>query len=246
MLEIFVGRLKPDLPIAAQQLILTGIDCSADDALDRAIRWIDQIAAYATVVTTSSISSTQISQRGQRWSQLMGRLSTLEINIPALSARRQDIAPLALQALSEACRQAERAQLTLASDTLQQLEAFSWPDNLRQLKQSMVEAVRSAVLSSAVQPNHLPVAIRTFASSIASDTASSVEPIDLDDVLVELEKVMLRRAIRLSPRNRAQAARLLGISRPRFLRRIIQLGIVESSPNLIEDDDETQENEEKK
>ena len=109
----------------------------------------------------------------------------------------------------------------------------------------MNEAVKAAVLSSAVQPNHLPVAIRTYASSVASETQSNVEPINLDEVLEELEKVMLRRAIRLSPRNRAQAARLLSISRPRFLRRIVQLGIVESSPNMIEDDDETQENEEK-
>lgn len=245
MLEIFVGRLRPDLPKASQQLILTGVDRLAVDAVDRVIQWIDQISNFATVVTTSSQTSNMLAERSQQWSQLIGRLSTIEIGIPALAIRREDIAPLALQSLSEACRQAERAQLTLASDTLQHLEAFSWPDNLRQLRQSMVEAVKAAVLSPAIQPSHLPVAIRTYASSVAMESPASVEPIDLDEVLVELEKVMLRRAIRLSPRNRAQAARLLGISRPRFLRRIVQLGIVESSPNFIEDDDETPENEEK-
>lgn len=242
MLEIFVGRLRPDLPKAAQQLILTGLDRLNDAALERVIAWLDQISQLATVVSTSSANHSQLVSRGSRWPQLMSRLSTIEVHIPGLSERREDIAPLALQALSESCRLADRAQLTLSSDALHHLEAYAWPSNLRQLRQAMVEAVKSAVLSSAIQPNHLPVAIRTFAGTAAADLPMSVDPIDLDEVLIELEKVMLRRAIRLSPRNRAQAARLLGISRPRFLRRIVQLGIVDSTPNLIEDDEESLEN----
>jgi DNA-binding NtrC family response regulator len=52
----------------------------------------------------------------------------------------------------------------------------------------------------------------------------------LDAVLLDLEKIMLQRALKLSPRNRAQAARLLGISRPRLLRRIEQLGLGDDPP----------------
>ncbi len=242
MLEIFVGRLRPDLPRAAQQLILTGVDRLSEAALDRVIAWLDQISSHATVVSTSTLDATQIASRGARWSRLLSRIAAIELHLPGLAARREDIAPLALQSLSEACKQADRAQLTLANETLNLLEAFSWPDNLRQLRSAMFESVKSAVLSSAIQPNHLPVAIRTYSSTVAVEQMGAVDPIDLDSVLVELEKVMLRRALKLSPRNRAQAARLLGISRPRLLRRIVQLGIVDQSPNLIdEDEDEDQD-----
>jgi DNA-binding NtrC family response regulator len=200
--------------------------------------WLDLIQPQATVVSTSSQSAAELSAGSEQWSKLISRLAAIEFHLPGLASRRQDIAPLALQYLSEACKQADRAQLTLSNEALNQLEAFSWPDNLRQLRSAMKEAVKSAVLSSAIQSNHLPVAIRTYASIVANDPASSVEPIDLDAVLVDLEKVMLRRALKLSPRNRAKAARLLGISRPRLLRRIEQLGLTDHVPNLIEDDEE--------
>lgn len=238
MLEIFSGRLRADAPRVAQQLILTGVDRLPEASLGRVLMWLELIQPQATVVSTSSHCVVDISRRSEQWSSLMSRLAAIELHLPGLASRRQDIAPLALQYLSEACKQADRAQLTLSNDALNQLEAFSWPDNLRQLRLAMKESVKSAVLSSAVQSNHLPVAIRTYASIVANDSATSAEPIDLDSVLLDLEKVMLRRALKLSPRNRAQAARLLGISRPRLLRRIEQLGLVDHAPNLIEDDEE--------
>jgi DNA-binding NtrC family response regulator len=51
----------------------------------------------------------------------------------------------------------------------------------------------------------------------------------LDELLLDVEREVLRRALRNSKGNRARAARALGISRPRLLRRIEQLGL--DSPN---------------
>lgn len=237
MLEIFSGRLRAEVPRIAQQLVLTGVDKLPSASLQRILMWLDVIQPQATVVATSGLAASDLVARTPQWSTLISRLAAIELHLPGLATRRQDIAPLALQFLSEACKQADRAQLTLSSDALDQLEAFSWPENIRQLRLAMQEAVKSAVLSSAIQVSHLPVAIRTYCS-IVSDSTMKVEPIDLDAVLVDLEKVMLRRALKLSPRNRAQAARLLGISRPRLLRRIEQLGLVDQVPNPIEDDEQ--------
>jgi transcriptional regulator with PAS, ATPase and Fis domain len=238
MLEIFSGRLRADAPRVAHQLILTGVDRLPEASLHRVLIWLDRFQQQATVVSTSSQSIAELSAQGEPWAKLVSRLAAIELRLPGLASRRQDIAPLALQYLSEACKKADRAQLTLSNDALNQLEAFSWPDNLRQLRSAMSEAVKAAVLTSAVQTSHLPVAIRTYASSVANNSATAIEPIDLDAVLVDVEKVMLRRALKLSPRNRARAARLLGISRPRLLRRIEQLGLADHAPNLIDDDEE--------
>jgi transcriptional regulator with PAS, ATPase and Fis domain len=241
MLEIFSGRLKADAPRVSQQLVLTGVDRLSEASLGRLMNWLEPIQQQATIVSTSSFDPSALSARGENWSVLMSRLAAIELHLPSLASRRQDIAPLALQYLSEACKQADRAQLTLSNDALNHLEAFSWPGNLRQLRAAMSEAVKSAVLSSAIHANHLPVAVRTFASIVANSSTTVVDPIDLDTVLIDLEKIMLRRALKLSPRNRAKAARLLGISRPRLLRRIEQLGLAEQSSNLIEEDDEKEE-----
>jgi transcriptional regulator with PAS, ATPase and Fis domain len=242
LLEIFAGRLRNEAPLSSQQLILTGIDQLTEPALKRVLVWLDQIYGHATVVGTSSQPAAEFFKRGSAWQELISRVAAVEIYLPGLSQRREDIAPLAVQALAEACQAAERAQLTLSSDALHLLEAFSWPNNVRQLVAAMQEAVKAAVLTSAILPNHLPVAIRTFPGSVAESSAAQVQPVDLDVILLDVEKIMIRRALKLSPRNRAQAARLLSVSRPRLLRRIEQLGLNESTPNLIEDDEEPNSN----
>ncbi len=160
----------------------------------------------------------------------MARTAAIEIVLPPLRQRREDIAPLVHHRLAASCHAKGRAPLALANEALQLLTAFPWPENYAQLAQAIDETVKHAVLVSSIQANHLPLPVRTFASSAEQLAQAAFEPIDLDQVLLEMERIMLRRALKLSPRNRAQAARLLGISRPRFLRRIEQLGLEADAP----------------
>lgn len=225
MLEIFADRLPVDSASAAYQLVLIGVDRLSIASLTQLVEWLDGMHGRCTVIATSSLPASELSKREMIWAKLVGRLATIEIELPALSRRRTDIVPLAHQALAESCRQADRAQLTISSDTIDLLESYSWPGNTRQLRSAMQEATQTAVLTACIQPQNLPVAIRTFAGAASAGQAVPIEPIDLDSVLLEVEKTIIRRALKLSPRNRAQAARLLGISRAKLLRRIEQLGL---------------------
>jgi DNA-binding NtrC family response regulator len=117
------------------------------------------------------------------------------------------------------------------------LTAYSWPENLGEVQRCVADMIQHAVFSAAVQSQHLPVSIRTFAgTAVASDQV--VEPIKLDDVLLDLERIIISRAIKLSPRNRARVARWLGISRPRLLRRLTQLGLDDSHAEPLADEEE--------
>jgi transcriptional regulator with AAA-type ATPase domain len=247
MLEVLADRLSPELAVEGQLLLFEHLDQLDMAGVQRVDQWLDDHAGLCTLAATSCHSSESLAERGPGWSRLIARLAAVEIHSPPLRQRREDIPILATQLLAASCQQKGRAVLSLNSDTLQLLTAFPWPENLQQLTQAMDEAVQHAVLVSSIQPQHLPVVIRTFASTAlktdvrnlaspppetdkpAQDKPShgvrDIEPIDLDEVLMELEKTILMRALRLSPRNRAQAARLLGISRTRLLRRIEQLGI---------------------
>lgn len=225
MLEIFAGRLQSDLPRAAQQLVLTGVDRLSPDSLTQVLSWADQYRTLCWISATSSIPATELAARSQAWSKLVSRVASTEIHLPPLAERREDIPPLALQSLAEECKAADRAQLTLAADAHDRLVAYSWPGNVRELRESIHYATTQAVLTSAIQVHHLPVAIRAFPGANVASQTTAMAPIHLDEVLLEVERTLLSRAIKLSPRNRAQAARLLGISRPRLLRRIEQLGL---------------------
>ena len=105
------------------------------------------------------------------------------------------------------------------------LVAYSWPGELRQLRGALESAVGQAFLTTVIQPEHLPVELRTFASGVLVETQTQMEPLSLDQLLEDVERDVLQKALEAMPRNRAQVARTLGISRPRLLIRISQLGL---------------------
>ncbi len=238
MLEVFAGRLRPDTPAAAQHLVLEHVDQLSSDSVQQVNAWIDRFGSGCFIVSTSTTHPEQLAQRDGPWQKLVGRLAAVEIHIPPLRERREDIAALAQHALASYCQRSERALLTLSAEAIDLLTAYTWPQNLSQLTDSIEEAVEHAVLSSAIHVNHLPLGIRTFPGSAGQPDDSGVEPIRLDEILLDVERIILQRALKLSPRNRAQAARWLGISRPRLLRRISQLGLDSAEPTETDTEQE--------
>ena len=224
MLENFTGRLRPGMPAAAH-LILERIE-RASEATVRAIdAWQAQHNANVSVIATSESRPDSLAMRGPMLNRLVHALGTLVIEVPALATRREDIAPLIQHNLTVAAQRAGRRLPGIAPTTLELLEAYTWPGNVGEMRQVASEMLTNAVLTSTIQPAHLPLQIRTFGGTMSVGKQAVPEAISLDEVLLDLERIMLQRAMKLSPRNRARAARLLGISRPRFLRRIAQLGL---------------------
>ncbi len=224
-LEGLAGRISSEASPLSQQLLLENLEYLNESSIERLSDWLERHARRALPVACSTLRSDELSSRSVAWSRLVAGLATIEIVIPPLRERPQDVVPLALHLLAANCQKKQRAQLTLSPEVQQLFCAFPWPQNCHQLSQAIDTAVDHAVLVSSIQVSHLPVAIRSFASSTAAAETVAVQPIDLDQVLLQLERVVLARALKLSPRNRAQAARWLGISRPRLLRRIEQLGL---------------------
>ncbi|MCR9296453.1 MAG: hypothetical protein NXI32_27395, partial [bacterium] len=244
MLEIFAGRLRGEAPHFSQLLVLEHLDELADESLVMLTNWLSEPAAEnCSICGLSRQSAHMLSQRSSDWSALVCRLAVTEIHLPELRRRREDIAPLIYQQLGQACRESNRPMLSIAPAAMDLLTAYDWPQNLKQLRTVMAGVLKAAELATSVQTNHLPIEIRTLTSQLMeqdefgagpSDKQGDLEPIRLDDVLQDLERMILRRALKLSPRNRAQVARWLDISRPRLLRRLSQLGLDQESPESSE------------
>lgn len=237
MLDLFSGRLHSESLRLSQLLMLEHLEKLDAEVVEYLSQWLGDNSQRCMVGAVSDSRAEQLAGRSLAWSQLICRLSTIEIVVPDLSQRRQDIAPLAAHLLAVTCQNKQRAQLGFTPEALRLLEAFPWPGNYRQLAQAIVEAVERAVLVANIQPGHLPVEVRAYSSASKQSELSQVKAIDLDEVLLQCERIMLSRALQLSPRNRAQAARLLGISRPRLLRRIEQLGLDHPTAASATDDD---------
>lgn len=225
LLDIFVSRLRPESPKFSQLLLLEHSEQLSVESVERLNNWLESSSFQCLAAATSACRADELATRGPAWGHLLSRLATIEVVIPPLSQRRQDIAPVAMHLLAVACQKKQRAQLSFTPEALQLITAFPWPENYRQLSQAIDEAVSRAVLVANIQVMHLPVAVRSYSSTNEQLETEPIAPIDLNQVLLQCERIMLSRALKLSPRNRAQAARLLGISRPRLLRLIEQLGL---------------------
>lgn len=225
MLERLAARMRPGAPVRATHLILDRFDRASQATLKVIADWLAEHESAVCVIATTELASANLAARSSLMARLVQAIGTVEIEVPALVSRREDVAALAQHHLSAAAQRAGRRLPGIAPNALELLEAFAWPGNAGEVRQVATEMLDNAVLTATIQPSHLPLQLRTFAGTLTGAKQPGAEPLSLDEVLLDLERVMLERAIKLSPRNRARAARLLGISRPRFLRRIAQLGL---------------------
>jgi DNA-binding NtrC family response regulator len=136
----------------------------------------------------------------------------------SLSKRVEDI-PLLSQALLERDNNRRKKQLSgFANETLQLFIEFNWPENIDQLNRTIQLAALNAD-SALIQPDNLPDQFHQSLRAMRIGTAKETK-INLDQFLREIEKELISRAMREAKGNKAKAASLLGISRPKLLRRL--------------------------
>lgn len=177
-------------------------------------------------LTTSSLPYDQLCQVKGFREDLAASLSTLEIDLPHLKQRPTDV-PLVVQAALESHNSHAKHQLEgFDTEALEQLVAYPWPGDLREVEEIIGKAAKSATAAPArrVFPDHLPREVR-----LGLDAASlpNIDPpaLDLDKLLFDIERKLVVDTLEATRQNRAEAARRLGISRNKLLRRIAQLGL---------------------
>ena len=138
---------------------------------------------------------------------LFWRLNVVELNIPPLRERREDILPLAGAFVAEFSR--GRARFSPAVSL--SLERYSWPGNIRELRNAMERAVLLC-RGELILPEHLPARVR----AAAADGEDGPEMADAEQ-LGEIERQAIMQALRKHAFNRTETAKALGISRRALL-----------------------------
>jgi hypothetical protein len=224
-LDRFAGRIRPAAPVAAQHLVLEHMEAATQPALAILSGWLDRHGGQISALATCTEPAGHWARKSGLHADVAARLAVYEIELPPLASRREDVPVLFQHALAAAAVRAGRRLQAIAPATLDLLQAFPWPGNWPEVQQAAADTLNNAILTATILPQHLPVAVRTWGGTVGAGRDTTLEPIVLDEVLLQLERILIERAIKISPRNRSRVARLLGISRPRLLRRIEQLGL---------------------
>jgi two-component system response regulator AtoC len=153
-------------------------------------------------------------------SDLYFRLDGITIRLPPLRERRAEIVPLAMTLLAQATKTTSPPPLTPAA--LAKLESYSWPGNIRELR-NVVE--RAVVLSAGgpIDAPHLFVDTITLSAAPPPPTPSSGR--DLRSDVEGYERTRIEQALEQAGGNQTKAAEILGISRRTLVSRIEAYGM---------------------
>ncbi len=141
------------------------------------------------------------------------RLKVVEIHLPPLRRRRPDIPLLALTLLRQASDRHDLPMPEIAPEVMESLKAYSWPGNVRQLKnmmESLLIMCRERITLADLPPEITP----------ASGEGTDRLVLELPVTIQEAEDMLVERTLAITGGNRTQAAMLLGMGRRTLQRKL--------------------------
>ena len=190
-----------DLPLSRQASLLRVLESRRY----RAVGSDEERAFDVRVVCATNRDLDAEVERGSFRRDLLFRLNVIEIRVPALRDRKEDI-PLLVRAFLKR----SGTSLSIAADAMTSMEAHQWSGNVRELEHQIQRLASLGV--TRVERRHLPRGLRHAEARAVSESA-------LD------ERAEVERALSVSHGNITHAARTLGLTRHGLKKRMLRLGL---------------------
>jgi DNA-binding NtrC family response regulator len=198
-----------NVPLSQQQKLLRVIETGEFEPLGSS----RTRKADVRLISATNSDLTEEVTSGRFRQDLLFRLNTVEIRLPALRDRREDI-PLLAQLFLRQHAQRYRKKLTgFESHAMQALLEHAWPGNVRELDHAIERAV---LLTQGPQIKAGDLALR-----VSREAAGRLEDMSLEDV----ECFLIKKAMTRFGGNVSQAAKALGLSRSALYRRLQRYGL---------------------
>jgi transcriptional regulator with PAS, ATPase and Fis domain len=169
---------------------------------------VERVGGHATrrlnvrIVAATNKSLSDLVDRGHFRADLFYRLSGLDVTVPPLRDRRDDILELAHYFL--AC-QAERARVVLSPTAADALQAYHWPGNVRELQRAL-ESAAAMSITRVIELDDLPPSLRGSYSDVV------VPSLEANDSLRMWASRYAKLVLARTGHNKRKACRVLGIS----------------------------------
>ena len=166
------------------------------------------------VVAATNRDTEQDVREGRFREDLLYRLRVIEIEVPPLRERIEDVLPLTRYFVERFAKRLDIPRLQLDARCVDILQDYSWPGNVRELENAIE---RAAVLSEAgrILPEHLPPRI------VHADPAAPTRD-NVNRTLARAEDDHIRAVLKFTDGNRTRAAKILDISPTTLWRRLKQ------------------------
>lgn len=184
---------------------------------------LETIKVDVRIIAATNRNLEEMIHEGSFRDDLYYRLNVVSIIIPPLRERKEDIPFLVEYFLNKYNQENGKEFKYVSSEALQLLDAYEWPGNVRELENAIERAV---VMGNGeiLLPEHLPLNIQ--ATSLEEDKLKvHYEDKPLREILREVEKKVLKKALEQNQWNKARTAVKLQISRSALLYKIEEYGL---------------------
>ena len=199
-----------DLDLAVQPKLLKVLE----DKTYRRIGDVQTRTSDVRLITSTHRDLAQLAQAGRFRSDLLFRINTVEIRLPALRDRRQDIRALAAVVLAQLCRAQGRAPVQLSEAAVLRLEQYAWPGNVRELRNVLERAL---LFCPGSQISDELIGLRPASATVETPAGPRA-------TLEEVERVHITAVMRDVGDRVDEAARILGIPRSSLYAKLKRYG----------------------
>ncbi|MDQ0270347.1 sigma-54-dependent Fis family transcriptional regulator [Cytobacillus purgationiresistens] len=193
----------------------------------------ETINVNVRIIAATNKNLTEMVAKNEFREDLFYRLNVIVLNIPPLRERAHDIPLLAKSITKKLCHLMGLGNVHLSKTVLMALSMYQWPGNVRELENA-VERALNAIESDVLEIEHLPEYIQKQKINQSSEPPAlkktNVEQVSISDFyklnMDNAEKDTITFALNQTNGNRTAAAKLLGISRSQFYKKLRKLDIL--------------------
>ena len=159
--------------------------------------------------------------RGEFREDLYYRINVINVQLPSLKDRKEDLPILIDHFLEKKCAEVGKITKELSKKTLEILLDYDWPGNVRELQNEIERMVVLAGEDKVVTPDLISARITDLIEDKSSDTIRNVNfKGTLKDALEELEKYMIKEGLKRTGFNKSKLAKELGMSRAGLIMKV--------------------------
>lgn len=215
--SLFLDEIA-NIPLAQQPKLLRVLE---DGELERVGSSRTLKVDVRLISATNADLATDVA-RGAFRKDLLFRLNTVELHLPALRDRGEDIPLLAQSFLARFAKRYQRDGMRFAPSALAALAAYAWPGNVRELSHAIERAVLMNV-GDVLDASSLNLNAGAIGVGAGAMPATAVDNASMN--VDQAEAQLVKQALEQTGGNIQRAATLLGLSRPALYRRMEKYGI---------------------
>jgi DNA-binding NtrC family response regulator len=172
------------------------------------------------VIGATNSDLAKMVKEGEFREDLYYRLNVITVQLPPLRDRKEDIPLLVSHFLTKFAGDGARGEVLVSQDAMRRLMAYTWPGNIRQLENAVERALALLGTRTSIEVTDLPPEVQVAQIPVIPSVDFPADGVDLPDLVDQIERDLIQRALRRTGGNKAAAAGLLKLKRTTLVEKL--------------------------